>query len=234
MRRLLAASILACAFPASAGDLPSLGALTQDQFRKISEDLGAALSYKGVTPATPLGALGFDVGLEVSATDIQNSDLFRLAGNAAPDYIVVPKLHVYKGLPWGFDIGAFVGGATEVDATLYGLDARWAMLADGVATPAVALRISGTQSSDIGGLKVTTFAGDLMVSKKLTIATPYLGVGVVRIMTDPGIDGLSDESFNKSRVFGGINLNLAIVNLAFEAEKLGDNTTLSAKAGWRF
>jgi hypothetical protein len=24
------------------------------------------------------------------------------------------------------------------------------------------------------------------------------------------------------------------VNLAFEAEKLGDNTTLSAKAGWRF
>jgi hypothetical protein len=234
MRRLAAALLLACALPASAGDLPSLGALTQDQFRKLSEDLGAALSYKGVTPATPLGALGFDVGLEVSATDIQNSDIFRLAGNAAPDYIAVPKLHIYKGLPWGFDIGAFVGGATEVDAAVYGLDARWAMLADEVATPAVALRISGTQSSDIGGLKVTTFAGDLMVSKKLTIATPYLGVGVVRISTDPGIDGLSDESFNKSRVFGGLNLNLAIVNLAFEAEKLGDNTTLSAKAGWRF
>jgi len=234
MKRPLAALLAAFAIPAVAGDLPSLGALTQDQFRKLSEDLGAALSYKGVTPATPLGLVGFDVGVEVSATDIQNSDLFRLAGNSSPDYIVVPKLHIYKGLPWGFDIGAFVGGASEVGATVYGLDARWAILDDGVATPAVALRISGTQSSDIGSLKVATYAADLMVSKKLTIATPYLGVGVVHTKADAGIGGLADESFNKNRVFGGLNLNLAIVNLAFEAEKLGDNTTLSAKAGWRF
>lgn len=234
MKRPLAAALCALALPAAAGDLPSLGSLGQDQFRRLSEDLGAAFSYKGVTPATPLGLVGFDVGLEVSATDIRNSDLFRLAGGGAPDYIAVPKLHVYKGLPWGIDIGAFVGGASEVNATVYGLDARWAILDDGVATPAVALRISGTQSSDIGSLKVTTYAGDLMVSKKLTIATPYLGVGVVRTSADAGVGGLSDESFNKSRVFGGLNLNLAIVNLAFEAEKLGDNTTLSAKAGWRF
>jgi hypothetical protein len=234
MKRFAAATLLACALPAAAGDFPSLGSLGQEQFRKLSEDLGAALSYKGVTPATPLGLVGFDVGLEVSATDIQNSDAFRLAGNAAPDYIAVPKLHIYKGLPWGIDIGAFVGGATEVDAALYGLDLRWAILADGLATPAVALRLSGTQTSDIGSLRLTTIAGDVMVSKKLTIATPYVGVGVVRTNADPGIGGLSDESFNKSRIFGGLNLNLAIVNLAFEAEKLGDNTTLSAKAGWRF
>ncbi len=234
MKRLLAATLAACAIPAAAGDLPSLGSLTQDQFRRLSEDLGAALSYKGVTPATPLGLVGFDVGVEVSATDIRNSDLFRLAGNASPDYIVVPKVHIYKGLPWGFDIGAFVGGASEVSATVYGLDARWAILDDGVATPAVALRFSGTQSSDIGSLRVSTYAADLMVSKKLTIATPYVGVGVVHTKADAGIGGLADESFNKNRVFGGLNLNLAIVNLAFEAEKLGDNTTLSAKAGWRF
>lgn len=234
MKRLLAASIAAFALPAAAGDFPSLGALGQDQFRKLSEDLGAALSYKGVTPATPLGLVGFDLGLEVSATDIQNSSAFRAAGNSAPDYIVVPKLHIYKGLPGGFDIGAFVGGASEVDAAVYGLDVRWAILDDGAVTPAVALRVSGTQASDIGSLRITTLAGDVMVSKKLTIATPYIGAGIVRTNADPGVDGLSDESFNKGRLFGGLNLNLAIVNLAFEVEKLGDNTTLSAKAGWRF
>ncbi len=234
MRSTLAATLLACAFPAAAGDFPSLGALDQDQFRKLSEDLGAALSYKGVTPATALGITGFDVGLEVSATDIQNADVFRLAGNAAPDYIAVPKLHLYKGLPWGIDIGAFVGGASNVNARVYGLDARYALLDDGIATPAVALRISGTWTSDLGSLKVATYAGDVMVSKKLTVATPYLGAGVVRTSADAGIAGLSDESFNKSRYFGGLNVNLAIVNLAFEAEKMGGNTTLSAKAGWRF
>ena len=29
-------------------------------------------------------------------------------------------------------------------------------------------------------------------------------------------------------------LNFAVINVAFEAERLGDNTTLSAKVGWRF
>jgi hypothetical protein len=35
-------------------------------------------------------------------------------------------------------------------------------------------------------------------------------------------------------VFGGVNVNLLAVNLAFEAEKMGDNVSLSAKLGWRF
>ena len=234
MTRLLLATLILGALPAMAGDFSSIGALSQDQFRKVSEDLGAALSYKGVTPATPLGLTGFDIGLEVSATDIRNSDLFSLAGSGSPDYIVVPKLHIYKGLPYGIDIGAFVGGASEVSATLYGLDARWALLDDGVATPAVAIRLSGTRASDIGPVRISTLAGDLMVSKKFVVATPYLGVGVVRTNSEAGGTGLSDEAFNKTRVFAGLNLNLAVLNLAFEAEKLGENTTVSAKAGWRF
>jgi hypothetical protein len=234
MKRWLVAPLLACALPAAAGDFSNLGNLSQDEFRRLSQDLGAALSYKGVTPATPLGLTGFDVGIEVSATDIENSSLFSLAGSGSPDYIVVPKLHLYKGLPWGIDIGGFVGGASEVSATVYGLDARWALLDDGVATPAVAVRLSGTQSSGMGGLKVTTVAGDLMVSKKLTIATPYIGAGIVRTSAEAKGTGLAEETFNESRLFAGLNLNLAIVNLAFEAEKLGENTTLSAKVGWRF
>ena len=234
MKRLLLASLLACALPASAGEFPSLGSLTQDEFHRLSEDLGAAFSYKGVTPATPLGLVGFDVGLEVSATDIKNSHLFRLAGNSAPDYLAVPKLHVYKGLPFGIDVGAFVGGASELGATIYGLDARYALLSDGVATPAVALRVSGTQTSDIGGLKVKTMAGDVMISKKLTLVTPYIGAGVVRTISEAKGLGIAEEDFRKSRVFTGLNVNFAILNLAIEAEKLGNNTTLSAKAGWRF
>jgi hypothetical protein len=234
MKQTFAATLLACALPAHAGDFPSIGSLAQGQFRALAEDLGAAFSYKGVTPATPLGLAGFDIGIELSATDVQNSGVFRLAGNSAPDYIAVPKLHVYKGLPWGIDIGAFVAAASDVDAKLFGLDARYALLADGLATPAVALRISGTWSSDIGSLSVATYGADVMVSKRLTLATPYLGAGVVRTVADAGVAGLAEESFNKSRFFGGLNLNLAVVNLAFEAERMGSNTTLSAKAGWRF
>ena len=33
---------------------------------------------------------------------------------------------------------------------------------------------------------------------------------------------------------GGVGRSLVAVNLAFEAEKMGDNVSLSAKLGWRF
>jgi hypothetical protein len=56
----------------------------------------------------------------------------------------------------------------------------------------------------------------------------------VRVQSSVSGSALAEERFNKSRVFGGVNLNLLAVNLAFEAEKLGSNTSLSAKAGWRF
>ncbi len=84
---------MALGLAAQAGDLNGFANLTQDQFHKLSEDLGATLSYKGVTPATPLGLVGFDLGLEVSATDVKNSDLFRLAGGGDRSTIYVPKLH---------------------------------------------------------------------------------------------------------------------------------------------
>ena len=97
-----------------------------------------------------------------------------------------------------------------------------------------AVRLSGTRTDDIGDLTVQTYGIDLMLSKRLALATPYVGIGSVRIESKAGGTGLAEESFTKGRLFGGLNINLAVINLAFEAERLGDNTTLSAKAGWRF
>ena len=63
MKKILLAPLLAALSLPAAADLTNLNALTQDQFRKLSEDLGAAFSYKGVTPATSLGPWGFDIAL---------------------------------------------------------------------------------------------------------------------------------------------------------------------------
>ena len=54
MTRLLAWLALAASVPLHAADFPSIGSVAQSQFRAISEDLGAAFAYKGVTPATAL------------------------------------------------------------------------------------------------------------------------------------------------------------------------------------
>lgn len=222
------------ALPAVAAEFNSLGALAQGEFRRFSEDVGAAFAYKGVTPATPLGITGFDIGLEVTDTRLEDPGLFALAGGGRETHLVIPKFHVHKGLAAGFDIGAFVGAAPEIDAVLYGAQLRYALWDDGLARPAVGLRASATGASGLGELRVSTAALDLTASKRFTLVTPYLGAGLVRVHSAAKGTGLAEERFNKGRYFGGVNVNLVALNLAFEAEKMGDNTSLSAKLGWRF
>jgi hypothetical protein len=219
---------------AHANDFTTLGSLSQDEFHGLAKDLGAAMSYKGVTPATPLGVVGFDIGVEVTDTKLENSAAFSRAGAGSPSHLVMPKLHVYKGLFGGLDIGAFVAGASEVNATFFGADLRYAVLDDTLVAPAVAVRLSGTKASGMGELSLATGALDIMVSKKFTAFTPYLGAGAVRVQAKARGAGLAQEHFNESRVFGGLNVNLVAVNFAVEAERTGSNTSLSAKVGLRF
>lgn len=222
------------AAPASASDFPGVGELLQGEFRDLALDLGAAFSYKGVTPATPLGALGVDVGVEVTETRMEHSRLFALAGAGDRSRLVIPKLHVHKGLPLGFDVSAFVAGASQVGATLAGVGLRWTFADDGWALPAMGVRVSGTRATGTGDLRMSTGAIDLLVSKRFAAVTPYAGAGTVRIQASVTDSGLQEERINRSRVFGGVNVNLLAANLAFEAEKMGGNTSLSAKLGWRF
>lgn len=220
--------------PAASAEFGSIGNLVQEELRDITLDLGSAFSYKGVTPATPLGTLGFDVGVEVTDTRLEHSRLFALAGAGERSSVLIPKLHVHKGLPLGFDVSAFVGGATQIDATLAGAALRWAWSDDGLVYPAVGVRISATRATGMGDLKVSTAAVDLMVSKRLAVVTPYVGAGTVRTQVSVANTALTKERIDRSRVFGGVNVNLLAANLAFEAEKMGENVSLSAKLGWRF
>lgn len=232
--RLAAPLILAAALPIHAGDFSALGVLAQDEFRGLSKDLGAAFSYKGVAPATALGPLGFDIGIEVTETRIENSALFARAGAGSQSRLVVPKLHLHKGLFAGLDVSAFVAAVPDIDARLLGVAVGYTLVDDGLVAPAIALRASGTKASGLGDLEVRTAALDLMVSKRFTALTPYAGAGMVRVKSSAAGAGLASESSDHGRVFGGVNLNLLFLNMAFEAEKAGDNVSLSAKLGWRF
>jgi len=233
-RVYLAPLLLASVLPVQAADFPNIGSLVQGEFHDIAKDLGAAFSYKGVTPATPLGTLGFDVGLEVTQTQLEHTRLFSLAGSDDYSSLVIPKVHIHKGLPANFDISAFVGGATQVDAYVWGAAVRWTFADDGLVYPAVGVRASYTNTTGTGDLKVATGALDLLVSKKFTAITPYIGAGMVRTEASVANSFLAKEKIDEGRVFGGLNVNLVAINIAFEAEKMGDNVSLSAKLGWRF
>lgn len=225
------------ALPAhAANDLDNIGALAQSEFRLLSEDLGAALSYKAVLPAEPLGVVGFDLGLEVTVVNLENSGVFDIATiSGSPSTLVIPKVHVHKGLPFGIDIGAFLAAVPDSNISNWGAELRYAILKGGAATPAVAVRGSYTSLEGVDELKLNTTGLDVSISKGFTFLTPYAGIGTVWVNSSPqGIATLTEEEFSLTKYFVGLNMNFAFINVAFEGDKTGDTSSYSAKLGWRF
>ena len=223
--------------PVWAAEINTLGALVQPEFKLFSEDLGAALSYKAVIPAEPLGITGFDLGLEVTSTEMKNSTLWRTAtgGGSALSSLIVPKLHVHKGLPLNIDVGAFYSAVPTTNIKLYGGELRYAILEGGIAAPAVAIRGSVSKLTGVDQLSFGTKGLDLSISKGFAMFTPYAGVGRVWVDSTPvASNGLTKETFQLGKVFVGGNLNFGLINLALEYDKTGSAQSYSAKLGFRF
>ncbi|HEX2493634.1 MAG TPA: hypothetical protein VHK24_07650 [Steroidobacter sp.] len=239
--RALAAAVLFVAAPLTQADDLDLGLLlgVQDEFRLLSEDLGAALSYRPVAPGEPLGLLGFDVGIEATATDLENTNVFRLATQSrnAPSYLVIPKLHVHKGLPWRFNVDAVYSAVPSSNIELVGGALGFSILEGGISMPALTLRASATKLSGVDDLDLDTQSIELTVSKGFAMVTPYAGIGRVEVTSEPkGYAALvlREESFYLDKMYVGVNLNLGLLNLAVEGDKTGDANSYSAKFGFRF
>ncbi len=239
MGRLAAAIAAAVALTPVAGsadnDFNNLQLLTQSQFETLSENLVAATAYKALAPAESLGALGFDIGLSISGTEI-DEDIFDLASQGGWDLstLPIPRLHVQKGLPMNVDVGAFYTGVPGSDIRFWGAELKYAFVPGGIATPAVAFRAAYSKLEGVDEIDLSNRSIELTVSKGFAMLTPYAGVG--RIYSDVeavDVATLDSEEPELNRVYVGLNINLGM-NLVVEADKTGDYTTYSAKVGIRF
>ncbi|MEQ1813028.1 MAG: hypothetical protein ABL860_01060, partial [Candidatus Nitrotoga sp.] len=150
--------------------------------------------------------------------------------------LIVPKLHVAKGLPMNFDIAAFISKVPTTNISLVGGEIRYSPLAGGMAMPAVAVRGALTKLTGVNQLDLNTKSLDVSISKGFLMLTPYAGVGQVWVTSTPNVAPLplKEESFSKSKIFIGGNLNLGLMNIALEGDKTGDAKSASLKIGLRF
>lgn len=242
MKKLLPLLCLIAGFSstASAADISTMQNLAQSEFRLLSEDLGSALSYKPVSPTEPLGITGFDIGLEVTSTDISKSSaaLATASGGSSPiTTLIIPKIHVAKGLPFGIDVAAFAASVPTTNIRLVGGELRVALLKGGVAYPAIALRGAMTKLSGVEQLALDTKSLDISISKGFLMFTPYAGVGQVWVTSTPQASAatvLTSESITQNKVFVGANLNFGLANFALEGDKTGGASSYSAKFGFRW
>lgn len=210
----------------------------QATFSALVEDLGTAISYRAISPAEPLGITGFDIGVEVTATDLPNVSLWAAAlGGDTLDTIYLPKLHIHKGLPFGIDVGAFYLGGGNTEVEVKGAEIRYAIMEGGTFSPALAIRAAFSSLTGVDSLDLETQTIELTISKGLTILTPYAGIGKVYITGTPTgiLSGVfTKEEIELNKTFVGLNINLGLLNIVVDADKTGDANSQSIKLGWRF
>lgn len=202
------------------------GVLTQSMFKDLSEQIGLAVAYHPLAPAEPLGLLGFDIGVEVTAPDIDESEQFWTVVNPdLPSYLAFPKLHAQKGLPFGVDVGLVYSQVPSSNIGMWGAELKWAILKGTIATPALAIRGSYTTLFGVDNLDVSTYGADLSISKGFGPFTPYAGIGQIATKAssdaasaDPGNPQLQDESTSATHGFIGAKLSFLMLSFVAEAD----------------
>ncbi len=235
--------LIALAFGAAApvraadNDIQLSGTLTREDFRSLTRQLGFAASYFPLAPAAPLGILGFDVGVEATAVKIsQNSSFWQRAvqDSNPPSYLVIPRLHAQKGLPFNLDIGASYAAVPSSDISLIGGEIKWAILSGGVVAPAVAVRLSGTKLFGGSQVHLETYSVDLSISKGFLFLIPYAGIGqlLVNSRTDSAAIRLANggvdfrETQNLTKGFVGLKIAPPVIPFSLVAE--ADFSTVTA------
>ncbi|MCG3113490.1 MAG: hypothetical protein MCM46_16880 [Candidatus Manganitrophus sp. SB1] len=195
--------------------------LSQEEFKDLSEEMGLALSYLPLSPAESLGVLGFDIGAEVTAANIrEDHSYWTKVTEDPPSQIILPKLHIQKGLPFGFDIGAVYSKVPQSNVSMVGGELKWAFISGNAVWPAVAIRGSYTRLLGVDDLDLETIGADLSISKGLAFVTPYAGIGQVWIRSKEKVSSLDleKESLSLTKGFIGVKISLLIINFVAEAD----------------
>lgn len=211
--------------------------IVQNEFRDLSKEVGLIISYVPLSPAEPLGLIGLDIGVEVTAARISAGSSFwtkAVSDLSPPDYIIVPKVHVQKGLPMRIDVGAIFSTVPGSNITLYGGEIKWAIVEGSIVSPAVAVRGAFTTLAGVDDLDASTYSLDASISKGLGPLTPYTGMGQVWIKTEEKAGlGLDNVSAGASKFFLGARLNILLLSLVLEAD-FSDIPMYSMRANFSF
>ncbi|MCP4198071.1 MAG: hypothetical protein GY762_13060 [Proteobacteria bacterium] len=200
-----------------------------------------------LSPADTLGYAGFYVGVEgtFSPRPPGNATLWKKAtpADGNPELMFVPKIHIRKGLPWSFEIGATFSYLAQSRVVAIGGEIKWSLF-EGFhhrwkgALPDVAVR--GTVNRIVGQpeIDMTLVGVDGSISYTLGLGgtvtlTPYTGYQyiwtfariepfLVKYVDEDGDvvkyveDSLSDPNLGRHKLFLGIRFTYEILCVTAE------------------
>jgi len=210
-----AGNVYAASSDISLGTLPD-----KATFDSFIDELGTAIAYNPVSPAEPLGVLGFEIGVAIATVKIDTGIWDNVvADGSAPSTLPVPRLMARKGLPMGFDIGLSRIDVPGSNITVTGAELRKAILEGSTVSPAVTVIAHTSKLNGVDAFDVSTYGIDVGVSKGFAMLTPYAGAGQVWIDGSDNSNTFSDRSSSVTRSYAGVRVGfLPFMNMVLQAD----------------
>ncbi len=152
-------------------------AQSQERFERLVGELGLALTPIGGGPAFTTGVGGLDVSLSADVALLHARQMFNdgqlrsvwpthspSAGERTA--LVVPTLHVRKGLAFGFELGTSLGVAAGTSYGVAGGHVKWALLEGLHLVPDVAVQLFGNTGVGTAPLTLVTAGWEAGVSER--------------------------------------------------------------------
>jgi hypothetical protein len=187
----------------------------QARFERFVREFGAALTSVSLTPPETLGHSAFAVSAELSVVQFQQEDQYfptqRLVldgeSSTRPGIdgaLLLPSVHVRKGLPWSFEIGTRVAWIEKSRMAAATGELKWALNEGFLLLPDIGVRASVTKLLGTADFDLTAVGADLSVGKQLAVGgmvtfTPYVGWNLVWVGASSNtIDFNPDRPYDES------------------------------------
>lgn len=153
-------------------------------FRIFARELGAALTSINLMPPSTLGHNGFSVSGELSVVNFKATQFLMPTESAFSGPMLMPSLHVRKGLPFSFELGVRAGWLEKSKMGVATVEGKWAINEGFTYLPDIGVRAHATRLFNTRDFDLTATGLDLGVGKRFAIAgmitlAPYIGWNLV-------------------------------------------------------
>jgi len=210
-------------------------------FSSLMRELAFAMGPRAYGPAASGGALGFDVGFEMSFAGINGSSAYWTKGtnsaSSGESSVTTTQLRVRKGLPFSMELGGSLTHLLESNLWGIGVEMKWSLV-DGFAhIPDISLRpmIQTVLGND--DIAMLILGGDFTISKSFGVGgllalEPWISYSALYTyvtthqISVPLSNGVSSESFlfkqvsdpaeTSHRIGGGLRVVVTRLSFGFE------------------
>lgn len=172
-------------------------------FRSLARELGMAINSANLMPPETLGHSGFSVNAELSWVQLPNASPWPTE-KAFPGDLLIPSVHIRKGLPFSTEVGARVAWLEKSQMFAATAEAKYALTEGFAFLPDLGIRAHASRLVNARSMSLTTLGADLGMGKQFAVGgmmtlTPYVGWNLVWVSAQSGqIDFRPERSQSQS------------------------------------